>query len=82
MNETAELCESLEYVLNELDQDIVEQQVAVDEWIGRLDFYEGEGWDSEADLCRNILKQNMDRLSFLKETRSRVGRAISILTEN
>ena len=79
MDEAAELRESLEYVLNELDQDIVEQQGAVDEWIGRLDFYDGEGWDAEADLCRNILKQNLDRLSFLKETRRRIERAIHVV---
>lgn len=79
MNETAELVGSLEYVLSNLEADIKEQQQHVDEWLERVEFYDGEDWEAEADLCRNILRQCMERLAFLKETREKVERAIRLL---
>lgn len=81
MNDTISIRESLEYVLTNLESDIKEQQQHVDEWLERVEFYDAEDWEAEADLCRNILKQCMERLAFLKETRSKIEKAINLLAK-
>ena len=81
MNDTISIRESLEYVLTNLESDIKEQQQHVDEWLERVEFYDAEDWEAEADLCRNILKQCMERLAFLKETRSKIETAINLLAK-
>lgn len=64
--------ESLAYVIELLDEAIIQQQQNVDEWLGRVEFYEGEGWDDIEAQARRILQRSIDELNNLRKHRERL----------
>ena len=64
--------ESLAYVIELLDAAIIQQQQNVDEWLGRVEFYEGEGWDDIEAQARRILQRSLDELNNLRKHRERL----------
>ena len=64
--------ESLAYVIELLDHAIDQQQQNVDEWLGRVEFYEGEGWDDIEAQARRILQRSLDELNNLRKHRERL----------
>ena len=64
--------ESLAYVIELLDASIERQQDNVDEWLERVEFYEGEGWDDIAAQARRILQRSLDELNNLRKHRERL----------
>lgn len=68
----SETIKSIEYVLELLDEAIIQQQKNVDEWLSRVDFYEGEGWDDITEQATRILRRSMDELQNLRNHRDRL----------
>ena len=68
----SETIKSIEYVLELLDEAIVQQQKNVDEWLSRVDFFEDEGWDDITDHASRILRHSMDELQNLRNHRNRL----------
>ena len=64
--------ESLAYVIELLDASIEQQQQNVDEWLARVDFYEGEGWDDITEQASRILRRSMDELQNLRRHRAKL----------
>lgn len=64
--------ESLSYVIELLDAGIERQQQNVDEWLERVEFYEGEGWDDITAQARRILQRSIDELQNLRKHRERL----------
>lgn len=70
MNKTA--LESLSYVIELLDTGIEQQQKDVDEWLARVEFYEGEGWDDITEQASRILRRSVDELQRLRQHREQL----------
>ena len=64
--------DSLNYVLELLDNSIEQQQQNVDEWLSRVDFYEGEGWDDITEQARRILQRSVTELNNLRRHKERL----------
>ena len=64
--------DSLDYVIELLEKGITQQQQNVDEWLGRVEFYEGEGWDDITEQARRILQRSIDELNNLRKHKERL----------
>lgn len=59
--------DSLSYAIELIDSRIEVQQQAADEWLIRVEFYEGEGWDDLTEQAGRILKRTIDELQRLRQ---------------
>lgn len=64
--------DSLSYVIELIEGRITQQQNDVDEWLCRVNFYEGEGWDDIAEQAGRILQRTMSELERLRRHRDQL----------